>query len=116
MASAESAKGIFSGVCGYCKKRAGHKHKDCPECKAKQGGSGSRSGSGSGSGSGTKYYLCGKDGHTDADCWKEFPDNSPNWYKDLSKKGEAAGSSVEVVLATVDKPNSKEQDFHGDCL
>jgi hypothetical protein len=44
LARAENAKGKFSGVCGYCKKEAGRKGKDCPEHKAKQGGSGSGSG------------------------------------------------------------------------
>ena len=108
LASAESARGNFSGICGYCKKKAGHKRKDCPECKTKQGGPGS--------GSVKKCSSCGKDGHSDTDCWKKFPDKAPKWYKDLNKRGETAGSSVEVVLATVDKPNSKEQDFHGACL
>jgi hypothetical protein len=108
LASADNAKGNFSGVCGYCKKKAGHKRKDCPERKTKQGGSGS--------GSGKKCSACGKDGHTDAACWKKFPDKAPQWYKDLNKKGEAAGSSVEVVLATVDEPDPKEQDFHVACL
>ena len=51
-----------------------------------------------------------------ADCWKKFPDKAPKWYKDLIKKGEAAGSSVEDVVATVDEPDFKEQDFLGDCL
>ena len=31
-------------------------------------------------------------------------------------KRETAGSSVEVVLATVDEPDANEQDFHGVCL
>jgi hypothetical protein len=110
LASAENGSGDFNGVCGYCKKKAGHKRKDCPVRKAKQ------SGSGSGSGSGKKCSSCGKDGHSDTECWKKFPDKAPKWYKDLSKKGEAAGSSVEVVLATVDVPNSNDQDFHGACL
>ena len=103
LTSAESAKRNSSGVCGYCKNCAGHKCKDCPECTAKQGGSGS--------GSGKKCSSCGNDGHTDADCWKKFPDKAPKWYNDLSKKGEAAVSSVEVVLATVDEPNSKRAGF-----
>jgi hypothetical protein len=34
----------------------------------------------------------------------------------LNKKGEAAGSSVEVVLATLDEPDFKKQDFHVACL
>ena len=63
-----------------------------------------------------KCSSCGKYGHSDTDCWKKFPDKAPKWYKDLNKRGETAGSSVEVVLATVDKPNSKEQDFHGACI
>ena len=108
LTSADTAKGTFIGVCGYCKKKAGHKRKDCPERKAKQGGSGS--------GSGKKCSSCAKDGHTDAECWKKFPDKAPKWYKDQIKKGEAAGSSVEAVLATVDEPNSNEQDFYGTCL
>ena len=108
MASAENGSGDFNGVCGYCKKKAGHKCKDCPARKAKQ--------SGYGSGSGKKCSSCGKDGHSDTECWKKFPGKAPKWYKDLSKKGEAAGSSVEVVLATVDVPNSNDQDFHGACL
>ena len=60
LGSAESAKGNFSGVCGYCKKKAGHKRKDCPERKTKQGGSGS--------GSVKKCSSCGKDGHSDIVC------------------------------------------------
>ena len=47
---------------------------------------------------------------------EKFPDKAPKWYKDLTKKGEAAGNSVEVVLVTVDEPNSNDQDFHGACL
>ena len=69
-----------------------------------------------GSGSGKKCSSCGKDGHTDASCWKKFPDKGPQWYKDSNKKGEAAGSSVEVVLATLDEPDFKKQDFHVACL
>jgi hypothetical protein len=46
-----------------------------------------------------------------ADC----PNKAPKWYKDLNKKEEAAGSSVEVVLATVNEHDSKEQDFHVAC-
>ena len=79
LASAESARGNFSGVCGYCKKKAGHKHKDCPECKTKQGGSGS--------GSVKKCSSVGPDGHSDTDCWKKFPEKAPKWYKDLNKRG-----------------------------
>ena len=41
LASAENGSGDFNGVCGYCKKKAGHKRKDCPVRKAKQSGSGS---------------------------------------------------------------------------
>ena len=47
---------------------------------------------------------------------EKFPDKAPKWYKDQLKKVEAAGSSVEVVLANVDEPISNEQDFHGACL
>jgi hypothetical protein len=108
LTSTDTTGSTFTGVCGYCKKKAGHKRKDCPERKAKSGGSGSRSGK--------KCGLCGKDGHTDSECWKKFPDKAPKWYKDQLKKGEAAGSSVEVVLANVDEPIPNEQDFHGACL
>ena len=58
LTSAETTRGTFTGVRGYCNKKAGHKCKDCPEHKTKQGGSGS----------GKKCSLCGKDGHTDDEC------------------------------------------------
>ena len=47
---------------------------------------------------------------------EKFPDKAPKWYKDQLKKGEAAGSSVEVVLANLDESMSNGQDFHGACL
>ncbi len=106
LTSAEGTKGTFIGICGYCKKKAGHKRKDCPDRKAKQGGSGS----------GKKCSSCGKEGHNDSECWKKFPDKAPKWYKDQNKKGEAAGSSVEVVLAAVNESNSSVQDFQYACL
>ena len=36
LASAENGSGDFNGVCGYCKKKAGHKRKDCHVRIAKQ--------------------------------------------------------------------------------
>jgi len=99
----------FSGVCGYCKKRAGHKWKVFPECNAKQSKVDLDLGT-------VRNVACMEGMDTlMLTVGKRSLIKLPKWYKDLSKKGETAGSSVEVVLATVDEPNSKEEDFHGAC-
>ena len=105
--------GTFKGICGNCKTRCGYKRKDCPKKKA--GGNGG--GSGSGSGGGGKYCdHCKSTGHEKDKCWKLHPELAPQWYKDMKAKssGEAAGSSVEMMLAQVDE--SEPQDFGVACL
>ena len=64
----------FKGVCGHCKKKAGHKRAGCPD--RKQGGGG-----GGGSGSNKTCNHCGSKGHIKDKCWKKHPDKSPEWYK-----------------------------------
>ena len=91
----DSAKGSFAGVCRYCKKKAGHKCKNCLDSTAKQVGSGT--------GSKKKCRSCKKSGHTDADCWKRHPAKVPQWFKDMAKKGKTARNSVEVVLHHIRK-------------
>jgi len=76
--------------------------------KAKQGGSGT--------GSKKKCSACRKSRHTDVDCWKKHPAKAPQWFKDTTKEGKTARSSVEVVLASVDVLNDNEQDFTHTCL
>ena len=87
-------KGSYGGICSYCKKKAGQKCMDCPECKGKSSGSSLESAK--------KCNSCGKSGHMDSDCWNKNPNKAPQWFKDLSNKKEAAGSNVEVMLANIE--------------
>lgn len=107
LASAEGGKGSFKGICGHCNKRCGYKRKDCPLRKA--GNNGSNSNGGGGNGDKTCNH-CGRKGHLESGCWKKNPDKAPQWYKDLQAKGEAAGSSVEIMVACI------EEDFAQACL
>ena len=105
--------GTFKGICGNCKTRCGYRRKDCP--KKKGGGNGG--GSGSGSGGGGKYCdHCKSTGHNKDKCWKLHPELAPQWYKDMKERSssEAAGSSVEMMLAQVDE--GEPQDFGVACL
>ena len=90
LANAEANKG-FKGKCNKCG-QVGHKKKDCPQ---KQGGGENNSSK--------ECTGCGRKGHTAENCWKTHPDKAPQWYKDKvgSNKSEAAGGSVEVMLASI---------------
>ena len=103
------SKGNFKGICGNCKTRCGYKRKDCP--KRKTGGNDDKSGGG-----GEYCDHCDTKGHGKPRCWKLHPELAPQWYKDMKakKSGEAAGSSVEMMLAQVDE--SEPQDFGVACL
>ena len=100
-----AADGEFKGVCGNCKKVCGYKRKTCPHPKAN--GNGRGGGGGGGASSNKTCNHCGMRGHLEADCWKKHPEKAPEWFK---KKAEAAGSSVEIMLASI------EQDFVEACL
>ena len=114
LSSAEGG-GTFKGICGKCKTVCGYKRKDCPKKKAGNGNGGSGSGSGGG-GNGKYCDHCKTKGHDKDGCWKLHPDKAPQWYKDLKAKngGEAAGSSVEMMLAQVEE--SEARDFGQACL
>jgi hypothetical protein len=90
----------LADVCGYYKKKAGHKHKDCLVRKTRQ--------SGPGTGSEMKCSLCGKTGHSGDDCCKKHPEKAPHWFKDMTKKGKTAWSSVDIVLASVETINDND--------
>ena len=99
LTSAEGGKGDFKGICGHCKKRCGYKRKDCPLQKAS--GNGGNSNNGGGNGDKTCSH-CGRKGHLESGCWKKHPEKAPQWWKDLQAKGEAAGGSVEIMVASVE--------------
>jgi hypothetical protein len=90
------------GICGYCKKEAGHKCANCTE-KLKKG-------NGKGNGDGEKFNNCGKYGHNEEGCEKKHPEKAPQWHQHLKKKNEASGSSVDIALVSVDDCNV-DQDF-----
>ena len=73
----------FKGVCGFCNKNAGHKHKDCPERKKKMAE--------------TTCGHCGKKGHLEANCWKKHPDKVPQWAKDKAKDKETSGAKITLA-------------------
>ncbi len=102
--------GTFKGICGNCKTRCGYKQKDCPKKKARDNGGES---GGGGNGKYCNHYKT-KD-HDKDGCWKLLPEQAPQWYKDMkAKNGEAAGSSVKMILA---HPKGNEaQDFGHACL
>ena len=52
----------FKGICNFYNEKAGHKCKDCPECKKKMVK--------------VKCTGCGKNGHLEAHCWKSHPDKA----------------------------------------
>ena len=88
LASAEGEE-KFRGVCGNCKKKCGYRNKTCPHPKAKTGGS-------------KKCNNCGMNGHVEADCWKKNPEKAPQWYKDMKSGNEGAGTSIDIMLASVE--------------
>ena len=54
-------------------------------------------------------------GHLDADCWKSRPEKARQWYRDLQNGKEASGISIEVMLASVNVRDNK-QNFAQACL
>ena len=41
-------------------------------------------------------------GHVEADCWKKNPEKAPQWYKDMKSGNEGAGTSIDIMLASVE--------------
>ena len=48
------------------------------------------------------YNYCGRKGHLKSGYWKKHPEKAPQWWRDLQAKGEAAGGSVEIMVASVE--------------
>ena len=58
---------------------------------------------------------CKTKGHDKDGCWKLHLEQAQQWYKDMkAKSGEAAGSSVKVMLAHLEV--NEAQDFGNACL
>ena len=85
----------FLGVCGNCQKRCG----DYLHPKSNGGGGTITA---SGGGIGKPCNNCGMKWHNEDKCWKKHPGNAPQWYKDMQKKKEASGVSVEMMLASLE--------------
>ena len=64
---------------------------------------------------GKKCSHCNKPGHEEANCWKKHPDKAPEWFKNRSNSGEAAGSSVEVMLADIEQGMEVSNAFIWKC-
>ena len=41
-------------------------------------------------------------GHVEADCWKKNPEKAPQWYKDIKSGKEGTGTSIGILLASVE--------------
>lgn len=79
--------------CWNCGNKCGYTKKTCPHPAKggnKSGGGNIKCG----------YPPCGRTGHSEDKCWKKNPHLAPEWYKNKVK--EAQGSSVEIVLPSVD--------------
>ena len=112
-ANSSGNEGNFRGVCGFCNKVCGYKRKDCPLRKAAGGSGGGGGGGGGGRNSGgggnsnKTCNCCGKKGHVEADCWVKHPDKAPKWFKDLQAKKEASGTTIEMMLASIEYDSKK---------
>ena len=82
--------------CAWALQQASWTYKwvDCPPSKT-----GSTGGGSGGGGSNKTCNHCDTKGHLGKDGWKNNPKNTLDWYK---KKAEAAGASVEMMMASVE--------------
>jgi len=94
--------GGFKGKCNNCDK-VGHKEADC---RNKSGNGGPSTG---GAGANRTCNYCGQKGHTEDYCWKKHPEKAPKKMraklekeKEEREKKEAAGSSVEIFVPSLD--------------
>ena len=100
--SSVEGDGTFKGKCRNCGKVCGFKAKECKKRKGELHG-GRVNGDSEGNTSSSKTCnFCGLKGHKEAGCFKKFPEKAPAWYKEKNSKAEAASSSVEVSLASID--------------
>ena len=92
----------FPGVCSHCGKKAGHKRADCPDRKAGKPKAGSGAPGGGGNNNGKTCNFCGGKGHVEEGCWKKHPDLAPDWLKKKLASAEASGSSVEIMMSSIE--------------
>ena len=92
------ATNTFNGICYNCQQK-GHRANKCPNEKQPRKDKGKKTKA--------KCNNCGKEGHTEENCWElaRNADKRPKWYKKSSGNEQAnVAHNVEVLLAAVQFP------------